>query len=90
MSVRATAPALLTLVGIAALRMEEGQEERALELLSLVLHHSSTWQWTKDRAAPLVAELKATLSPERFAAAHERGRARDLDTMTQELLAELG
>jgi predicted ATPase/DNA-binding SARP family transcriptional activator len=88
MSVRAIAPALLTLVGIAALRMREGQKERALELLALVLHHPSTWQWTKDRAAPLVAELQAELSPELFVAAQERGRARDLDTTMKKLLAE--
>jgi tetratricopeptide (TPR) repeat protein len=89
MSVQAIAPALLTVVGIAALLMREGQKAKALELLALVLSHPSTWQWTKDRAAPLVAELKAALSPELFAAAQERGRARDLDTTVKELLVEL-
>ena len=89
MSVQATAPALLTVVGIAALLMRQGQRERAVELLALVLPHPSTWEWTKDRAAPLVAELEAGLSPEVFAAAQERGQARDLETTVQELLAEL-
>lgn len=90
MSARATAAALLTVVGIAALLMREGEVERPLELLALVLHHSSTWRWTKDRAAPLVAQLKAALPPDLFAAAQERGRARDMEATAQELLAELG
>ena len=89
MSVRAIAPALLTVVGIAALLMSEGKRERALELLALVLSHRATWQWTKDRAAPLVAKLEAELSPHLFVAAQERGRARDLDTTMTELLAAL-
>jgi predicted ATPase/DNA-binding SARP family transcriptional activator len=88
-SARATAPALLTVTGIAALLIREGELERPAELLALVLHHPWTWQWTKERAAPLVARLEAALSPERFAAAQERGRARDLETTVQELLAEL-
>jgi hypothetical protein len=79
---------MLTLVGIAGLLAREGKPEAAAELLALVLHHPFTWQWTKDRAAPLVAELKTALSPDRFAAAQGRGRARDLDTTVQELLAE--
>ncbi len=90
MSAGATAPALLTITGIAALLMREGELEWPAELLALVLHHPSTWRWTKDRAAPLVAKLEAALAPERFAAAQERGRARDLDATVKELLAELG
>jgi tetratricopeptide (TPR) repeat protein len=89
MSVRAIAAALLTVVGIADLLAREGKREWAVELLALILHHPSTWQWTKDRAAPLVAELKTALSPDLFAAAQERGRARDLWATAQELLAEL-
>jgi predicted ATPase/DNA-binding SARP family transcriptional activator len=89
MSARATAPALLTVTGIAALLMREGELERPAELLALVLHHPWTWRWTRNRAAPLVAELEAALSPKRFAAAQERGRARDLETTAEELLVEL-
>jgi hypothetical protein len=89
MSAQATAPALLTVVGIAALLMREGETERPVELLALVLHHPPTWRWTKDRAAPLVAKLEAALSPARFAAAQQRGRARDLTATVKELLAEL-
>jgi predicted ATPase len=80
----------LNLVGIAALLAAEGEEERALELLALVLHHPMSWQWTKDRAAPLVAELEAELPPDVVAAAWERGQARELETTVAELLEELG
>lgn len=60
-TVRLISLAPLTLVGIATLLAAEGEKERALELLALVLHHPVSWQWTKDRAAPLVAELEAEL-----------------------------
>ena len=69
---------------------EEGEKERALELLALVLHHPISWQWAKDRAAPLVAQLEAELSPDVAAAAWERGRASDLEETVAELLDELG
>jgi tetratricopeptide (TPR) repeat protein len=80
----------LTLVGIAALMAAEGERERALELLTLVLHQPIAWQWVEDRAAPLVAELEAELPADVVVAAWERGRARDLDATVAELLDELG
>jgi hypothetical protein len=61
-----------------------------VELLALVLHHRSSWQWVKDRATALSAKLEAELLPAVAAAARERGRARDLDATVTELLAELG
>ena len=79
----------LNLVGIAALLAAEGEKERALGLLALVLHHPASWQWAKDRAAPLVAELEAELAPDVVAAAQERGQARDLEATVAELLVEL-
>jgi predicted ATPase/DNA-binding SARP family transcriptional activator len=86
-TVRAAPVAVLTLVGTARLLAAEGEQEEAAELLALVLHHSASWQWAKDRAAPLAAELEAELSPDTLAAAQERGRARDLETTVAELLA---
>jgi hypothetical protein len=56
---------------------------------ALVLRHPATWQWTKDRVAPLIAELEVELAPDIFAAAQERGKARDLDATVRESLAEL-
>jgi predicted ATPase len=81
--------ALLTLVGIASLFTAEGEKEQALELLALVFHHQASWQWAKDRAAPVVAQLEAELPPDVVAAAKERGRARDLNATVAELLVEL-
>jgi tetratricopeptide (TPR) repeat protein len=81
---------LLTLVGVARVWAKEGDKERALELLALVMNHRFSWQLAKDQAAPLIAELEAELSPEVAAAAQARGRARDLDATVAELLDELG
>jgi predicted ATPase/DNA-binding SARP family transcriptional activator len=90
MALRAAPLALLTLVGIARLLLAEGEPETASELLALVLHHPASWQWAKDRAAPLIAELKAQLSPDALAAAQERGRARGLEATVADLVGELG
>jgi tetratricopeptide (TPR) repeat protein len=88
-TIRALYYLLLALVKTAALLAVEGEGERALELLTLVLHHPASWQRTRDRAASLVAELEAELPPAVAAAAWERGRARDLSATVAELLDEL-
>jgi predicted ATPase/class 3 adenylate cyclase len=77
------------LVGVAGLLAAEGETVKAVELLALVLQHRSSWQWVKDRAMALSAELEAGLPPDIVAAARERGRARDLEATVAELLAEL-
>jgi predicted ATPase/predicted Ser/Thr protein kinase len=79
-----------SLVGVAAILAAEGQKERALELLALFIHHPLSFQSTKTRAAPLIAELESELPPDVVAAAWERGRARDLEATVAELLDELG
>jgi tetratricopeptide (TPR) repeat protein len=81
---------LEALSGFAHLSARMGEPERALELLTLVLSHPASAQECRDRAARLQAELTTELSPEVVGAAQERGRARDLDAMVAELLAELG
>jgi tetratricopeptide (TPR) repeat protein len=79
----------LALVGVARVLALEGERERALELLALVVNHRLSWQMAKDHAAPLIAELEAELSPEAVQAAWERGRARDLEATVAELVARL-
>jgi tetratricopeptide (TPR) repeat protein len=79
----------LTLLAVARVLARQGEEEKALELLALVMSHRFSWQMAKDQAAPLVAELEAELPPDVVAAALERGRARDLDATVAELLSEL-
>jgi hypothetical protein len=79
----------LALVAVARVLARQGDKERALELLALVLSHRISWQMARDQAAPLIAELEAELSPEVVAAAWARGRSRDLDATVRELLVEL-
>jgi hypothetical protein len=81
--------AIRALVGIANLLADDGEKEKALELLSMVLQHPMSWQMEKDRAAELQSVLEDELSPQIIAAAKERGRARDLDVTVAELLADL-
>ncbi len=89
-TVRVAPLALLTLVGTARLLAAEGEAERASELLGLVVHHPASWQWAKDRASPLIALLEVELAPDVWAAAWERGQARDLEATVAEWLLELG
>jgi hypothetical protein len=63
---------------------------KALELVGLIVHHSASWQATRNRAVSLVAELESALPPDVVAAAQERGWARDLESTVAELLVELG
>jgi tetratricopeptide (TPR) repeat protein len=81
------------LTGWATLLAQGGNKAQALEFVALALHHppvSVAW-WTdvENREKRLVAQLQAELPPDVFAAAQERGRARDLDQTVKELLVEL-
>jgi hypothetical protein len=89
-TIRALYHLLLAVVKIAELLAAEGEGERALELLALVLHHPASWQHTRDRAASLVTELEAELPPAVAVVAWERGRTRDLNATVAELLDEFG
>jgi tetratricopeptide (TPR) repeat protein len=80
---------LATFDGIALLLAGEGERERALEILTLAVHHPGSIEAARDIAASLVAQLAAELPPDVVAAAQERGRARDLDATVVELLTEL-
>jgi predicted ATPase len=81
---------LLTLVDVARVLAKQGDPERALELLALVMNHRFSWQIFKDDAALRIAELEADLPPDVAAAAWDRGRARQLDATVTELLDMLG
>jgi tetratricopeptide (TPR) repeat protein len=79
-----------TLVSLAKLYAHVGERERAVELVTLA-HSVPTgfWRETLLGTSALLEELRSGLSPEAYAAAQERGRARDLETTMVELLAEL-
>ena len=68
------------LAGLAVLLTirEPAKKEAALELLTLVLHHPSCHQETKDRIADHYEALVAEFPPEIVTAAQARGQAADL------------
>jgi len=78
--------ALGALVGIASLSTEEGELQRAAELVSLALHHPAIYHQDRVRAQGLLAELEAELPPDALAAAMARGQAQELQEVTAELL----
>ncbi len=81
---------LLTSIGVATFLLKDGKDERALELLYLVMSHPASWQMAKDQAMPLITELEARLPPDVTASALARGRLRDLEATVAELVAGLG
>ena len=77
--------ALLALAGIAKLRARAGHSAQALELLGLALNHAACDDETRQRAEPLLTELRAALPPATVEAALERGKAADLNTIALDL-----
>ena len=61
------------LVGLARLLAIRGDTEGAYRLGSFVLANSASWQWSKDNAADLLAEIKVELPPESISAARKWG-----------------
>jgi predicted ATPase len=82
--------ALDGLVGLARLLTAsdpgEAAAEQAVELLTFVLHHPTSSQEARDRAAHLLTESEGRLSPAAAAAAKERGQARSLQAIVEERL----
>jgi len=80
-----TSLAMYALVGVARVMEMEARPEEAAELLALVLTHSPSDMVT-ERAYSVLLELEVELSPEVFDAALERGRAMNLEEVTEQLL----
>ena len=70
---------LLSLAGFATLFASLGDTEQAVELGTLVIRHKFSWNETKAQMAALLQSV-TSLTPDRFAAAQERGRTLELDT----------
>jgi predicted ATPase len=66
-----------------------GNVEGAVELAALARHHPASIEETRGKAEELLHGLQAELPSEAYAAAEERGRARDLRATVEELLEEL-
>jgi predicted ATPase/DNA-binding SARP family transcriptional activator len=62
---------------------------RALELLTLVVHHPATWQAIKDRAARLQLDLEVELAADVTALAKAQGRSKTLKAVVTEILEEV-
>ena len=80
--------ALHALVGMAQLRAAVGDKEQALEVAAFILHNPASWQWSKDRVAPLAAELEAELPPETVTAIHNRATEQTLEQIAEALMPE--
>jgi tetratricopeptide (TPR) repeat protein len=76
-------------VGVARLRVQAGELEQAIELLTLVEQHEASTFETRKRARQLLAELMNQLPPETTQAAQARGQTQELWAAAQALLAEL-
>ncbi len=76
-----------TLGGLAQLRTQQGQYERAGELLGCVFHDPSTEHEAIDRAKPLRVKLRMLLDAERLDAAFARGQAQTGEALAQVELA---
>jgi tetratricopeptide (TPR) repeat protein len=78
------------LVSVARLYAHQGQRALAVELVALALHvRQGRWVEELCGTEALLSELRSELSPEAYAAAQARGRARDLEATLRELVAEL-
>jgi hypothetical protein len=83
-------------LSMAKLSVQRGEPARAAELLALAYHivaTYATYSWCEVGLAggrELECTLQEQLLPEVYAAAQERGRARDVGRTLHELLAELG
>jgi hypothetical protein len=69
---------------------QRGENERAAELLGLVLGHRLQTAWLKQhpKLTELQQYLQAELGEDAYNAAWERGKALGLETVARELLAE--
>jgi predicted ATPase/DNA-binding SARP family transcriptional activator len=85
-------PLMLALPATALLLADGGEQERAVEIYTLVSRYPfvANSQWFEDVFGRHIAAVAAALPPEVVTAAQERGRARDLNATVAELLVELG
>jgi len=82
----------LSVLPLAALLLaDRGDVERAVELYALASRYPfvARSRWFEDVAGRHIDAVATTLPPDVAAAAEERGRARDLEAVVEELLEEL-
>jgi predicted ATPase/class 3 adenylate cyclase len=83
---RNTSMILDAICGLALVQGQEGQPERAIELLHGALSHPNVWQATIEYTKDLLATYESQLAPETRAAACARGRSQDPEALAQSVL----
>lgn len=86
MEIAALPRAMMALIGLAQVRLATGDAAGAAELLAQPLRHPATEEADKDRAARLLEAATAALGPAAATAARERGQARPLVAVVEDLL----
>jgi hypothetical protein len=76
---------------VALLLADQGEHERAVELVALASRYGfvANSHWFEEVVGRHIAAVAATLPPGVVAAAQKRGRARDLNATVMELLVGL-
>jgi predicted ATPase/transcriptional regulator with XRE-family HTH domain len=80
---------LESLVGMAGLKTKRGDMEQALELLLIVLNHSSSLKDTRDRAERLQRELEVQLTNQQVEAVQTRVQAKTFEAVVDEILKQV-
>ena len=78
---------LYSLAGMASLLAEEGEEARAVELLTFVEQHPQTPPTYLDIAGRWFSDMETRLPPDARSAARERGKASELEVIVEAVLA---
>jgi predicted ATPase/Tfp pilus assembly protein PilF len=79
---------LLLLIVWGSLLADEGESERATEVLSLIFHSAGEVATFGQVAQSRLLELEAELSPEVFSVAKQRGEEASLDRLVQEIVEQ--
>lgn len=85
--IRAVPAALDILDGIAALLVRQGETERALDLLCVIVVHPATQKQRQAKAESLLALLESELSSDTIAAAQARSKGQKLELVIAQILS---
>ncbi|NJL57571.1 tetratricopeptide repeat protein [bacterium] len=89
-AIGATPEKVWAVVGFAGHLTQQGQAERAAQFAGLAQQHPAQNSEIRRALDNVTPQLEAALSPDDLAAALERGKSLDLDTVVTELLGEFG
>jgi len=84
--VKGTPLILESILGMAHVRVKQGNPEEGYKMLLVVLNHPATYQETRNRAIVLQAELEAQLSPAQIKMIQARIGKRAFEVVVKDLL----